>query len=168
MKRSVHFMSKRSDWATPQDFFDLLNAEFNFDLDVCASKSNAKCSNYYTIADDALQKPWKGYCFMNPPYGREISKWVKKAYESSGANKVSPFQGEATVVCLLPSRTDTKWWHDYVMKADTVRFVQGRLKFDSHSNSAPFPSVVVVFGNYPKYKSGFYSLQQKKCRALKV
>jgi len=155
MKRSVHFMSERSDWATPQDFFDQLDTEFKFDFDVCANANNAKCSNYYGIEDDALQKTWKGYCFMNPPYGREISKWVKKAYESA-------FGGQATVVCLLPSRTDTRWWHDYVMKADTVRFIQGRLKFDGQSNSAPFPSVVVVFGNYPKYNPGFFSQLLKK------
>ena len=81
---------------------------------------------------------------MNPPYGREIPKWVEKAYESAKS-------GEATVVCLLPSRTDTKWWHDHVMKADTIRFIKGRLKFDGHKNSAPFPSVIAIFGNYPKY-----------------
>tara|TARA_R100001129_G_scaffold87202_2_gene59458 strand:+ start:260 stop:742 length:483 start_codon:yes stop_codon:yes gene_type:complete len=160
MTESVHFMSKRSDWATPQDLFDKLNKQFNFDIDVCADVSNAKCKKYYSIEDDALSQTWKGYCFMNPPYGREISKWVKKAYESSGANSFSPISsGEATVVCLLPSRTDTKWWHDYVMKADTVKFIKGRLKFDGHKNSAPFPSAIVVFGNYPKYQWGFFAYE---------
>tara|TARA_Y100000004_G_scaffold115285_1_gene129462 strand:+ start:126 stop:605 length:480 start_codon:yes stop_codon:yes gene_type:complete len=157
MTESVHFMSKRSDWATPQDLFDKLDKEFNFDIDVCADASNAKCKKYYSVEDDALSQTWKGYCFMNPPYGREISKWVKKAYESGGADNPSPFKGEATVVCLLPSRTDTKWWHDYVMKADTVKFIKGRLKFDGHKNSAPFPSAIVVFGNYPKYQWGFFA-----------
>ena len=159
MNESVHFMSKRSDWATPQDLFDKLDKEFNFDIDVCADAFNAKCKKYYSVEDDALSQTWKGYCFMNPPYGREISKWVKKAYESSGANNPSPFKGEATVVCLLPSRTDTKWWHDYVMKADTVKFIKGRLKFDGHKNSAPFPSAIVIFGNYPKYQWGFFAYE---------
>ena len=160
MNESVHFMSKRSDWATPQDLFDKLDKEFNFDIDVCADATNAKCKRYYSIEDDALSKTWKGYCFMNPPYGREISKWVQKAYESSGANSFSPISlGEATVVCLLPSRTDTKWWHDYVMKADTVKFIKGRLKFDGHKNSAPFPSAIVIFGNYPRYHKGFFTYE---------
>ena len=154
MTESVHFMSKRSDWATPQDFFDKLDKKFNFDLDVCADATNAKCKRYYSVADDALTKIWKGYCFMNPPYGREIKKWVKKAYHSAET-------GEATVVCLLPSRTDTKWWHEYIMRADTVWFVKGRLKFDGHKNSAPFPSVVAVFGDYSDYKEwrlgGFFT-----------
>ena len=154
MNESVHFMSKRSDWATPQDLFDKLDKEFNFDLDVCADVTNAKCKRYYSIEDDALSKTWKGYCFMNPPYGREITKWVKKADHSAET-------GEATVVCLLPSRTDTKWWHEYIMRADTVWFVKGRLKFDGHKNSAPFPSVVAVFGDYSDYKEwrlgGFFT-----------
>ncbi len=152
MTESVHFMSKRSDWATPQDLFDKLNKQFNFDIDVCADVSNAKCKKYYSIEDDALSQTWKGYCFMNPPYGREIPKWVEKAYESAKS-------GEATVVCLLPSRTDTKWWHDHVMKADTIRFIKGRLKFDGHKNSAPFPSVIAIFGNYPKYQWGFFAYE---------
>lgn len=150
MTESVHFMSKRSDWATPQDLFDKLDKEFNFDIDVCADAFNAKCKKYYSVEDDALSQTWRGYCFMNPPYGREILKWVGKAYESAKS-------GEATVVCLLPSRTDTKWWHEYVMKADTVRFIKGRLKFDGHKNSAPFPSVIAIFGNYPKYQWGFFA-----------
>jgi len=152
MNESVHFMSRRDDWATPQDFFDKLNEKFKFDLDVCADASNAKCKRYYSIEDDALLKTWRGYCFMNPPYGREITKWVKKAYESAST-------GEATVVCLLPSRTDTRWWHDYVMKASTVWFLRGRLKFDGHKNSAPFPSVVAAFGKYPQYQWGFFTYE---------
>ena len=101
---SVHFSSERDNWETPQDFFDKLNEEFGFTLDVCAEDDTAKCEKYYTKKDDAFTKEWKGVCWMNPPYGRGIGVWLKKAYETS--------QNESTVVCLIPSRTDTKWWHD--------------------------------------------------------
>jgi len=134
---SVHFSSERGNWETPQDFFDKLNEEFRFTLDVCAEKHTAKCEKYFTKEDNALDKEWHGICWMNPPYGRGIGVWLKKAYETS--------QSGSMVVCLIPSRTDTKWWHNYVMSAHEIRFVKGRLKFDGHKNSAPFPSVVVVF-----------------------
>ena len=133
----VHFSSARSNWATPQAFFDELDKEFNIAWDVCAEHHTAKCPGYWTKDDDGLSRTWEGVCYMNAPYGREITKWGKKAYESS-------IHG-VTVVCLLPSRTDTRWWHDYVMFADEIRFVKGRLKFDGHKNSAPFPSAVVIF-----------------------
>ncbi|MAK51090.1 DNA N-6-adenine-methyltransferase [Marinobacter sp.] len=150
-KKSVHFRSEKDDWGTPTAFFDRLERRFQgFDRDVCASDHNAKCKNYWTKEDDALSKTWTGYCWMNPPYGRQIGEWVKKAYESADS-------GEATVVCLLPSRTDTKWWHEYVMRADTLWFVKGRLKFEGAPNSAPFPSVVAVFGVYPNYMPGRFS-----------
>lgn len=137
LSNSVHFSSERDNWETPQNFFDKLNEEFGFTLDVCAEDDTAKCEKYYTKKDDAFTKKWKGVCWMNPPYGRGIGVWLEKAYETS--------QNESTVVCLIPSRTDTKWWHDYVMQAAEIRFVKGRLKFDGHKNSAPFPSAVVVF-----------------------
>jgi phage N-6-adenine-methyltransferase len=127
-------------WSTPQDFFDALDAEFGFQLDVCATADNAKCLAYYTAALDGLAHPWLGVCWMNPPYGRTIGQWMRKAYESS--------QQGATVVCLVPSRTDTAWWHDYAMKGE-IRFVRGRLKFGGHANPAPFPSAVVVFRPAP-------------------
>ncbi len=133
---SVHFSSKTDLWATPQKFFDKYDAIFNFTLDVCATKDNAKCAAYYTIEDNGLTQSWTGVCWMNPPYGREIGVWMKKAYESS-------LQG-ATVVCLVPSRTDTKWWHDYAMQGQ-IEFIKGRLKFGDAKNSAPFPSAIVVF-----------------------
>lgn len=137
VKKNVHFMSETVEWATPEAFFKRFNDEFNFDVDVCATAQNAKCLRYYTKETDGLAQSWAGdKCWMNPPYGREIGKWVKKAYESSK-------QG-AVVVCLLPARTDTQWWHDYCMNAE-LRFVRGRLKFGGATNSAPFPSVVVVF-----------------------
>lgn len=130
------YSSKTPEWATPQKFFDDLNAEFDFSLDPCATEENAKCKNFFTLSENGLEQEWKGNVFMNPPYGRGIGVWVKKAYESA--------MGGATVVCLLPSRTDTKWWHDYCMKGE-MRFVRGRLKFGDGKNSAPFPSAVVIF-----------------------
>ena len=134
---SVHFSSLSGEWSTPQGVFNELNREFCFWLDVCATHENAKCAEYYTEEEDGMSKYWRGSCWMNPPYGRGIGKWLRKAYESS-------LEG-ATVVCLIPSRTDTRWWHDYVMKADEIRFIKGRLKFSRHKNSAPFPSAIVVF-----------------------
>jgi phage N-6-adenine-methyltransferase len=134
---AVHFSSKTDLWATPQDFFDALDAEFGFTLDVCALPENAKCERYFTPKEDGLHQSWQGVCWMNPPYGREIGKWVRKAFESAKAG--------ATVVCLLPARTDTAWWHTWAMKAEEVRFVRGRLKFGTSKNSAPFPSAVVIF-----------------------
>lgn len=124
-------------WATPQDFFNQQNALYGpFTLDVCADATNAKCAVYFDKAADGLAQTWTGKCWMNPPYGREISKWMKKAYESAGNNTV--------VVCLVPARTDTKWWHDYAIKGK-VTFIRGRLKFGGAKNSAPFPSAIVVF-----------------------
>ena len=133
---NVHFSSKTDLWATPQEFFDKYDKIFNFEVDVCANKENAKCGKFFTQEDDGLSQEWEGVCWMNPPYGRDIGKWMKKAYESS--------LGGATVVCLVPSRTDTKWWHDYSMKGE-IEFIKGRLKFGGSKNSAPFPSAVVVF-----------------------
>ena len=133
---SVHFSSKTDLWATPQKFFDKYDAVHKFTLDVCATKDNAKCAKFYTVEDDGLSQSWQGVCWMNPPYGREIGAWMKKAYESS-------LQG-ATVVCLVPARTDTKWWHEYAMHGQ-IEFIKGRLKFGDAKNSAPFPSAIVVF-----------------------
>ena len=132
------FSSASDEWSTPQFIFDQLNAEFHFTLDPCADETNHKCENYYTKEDNGLLQDWsKHTVFMNPPYGRVISKWIKKAYEES--------QKGATVVALIPARTDTAYWHDFVMKSAEIRFVRGRLKFGNNKNSAPFPSVVVVF-----------------------
>ena len=133
---SVHFSSATDLWSTPSKFYDDLNAEFLFTLDVCATFENAKCQKFFTVYDDGLSQEWNGVCWMNPPYGRTISDWMKKAYSSSLNN--------ATVVCLVPSRTDTNWWHDFAMMGE-IRFIKGRLKFGGHKNSAPFPSAVVVF-----------------------
>jgi len=136
MVDKVLFSSKSNEWTTPNDFYEELNKEFNFTLDPCCTKENAKCSKYFTKEDDGLEQDWsKDIVFMNPPYAREIKHWVKKAYEES-------LKG-ATVVCLIPARTDTSYWHDYCFKGD-VRFLRGRLKF-SNKGSAPFPSAVVIF-----------------------
>jgi phage N-6-adenine-methyltransferase len=134
----VHFSSDKQTWETPQAFFDMLNTEFHFSLDVCATEETAKCNAYFTKEDDGLSMEWSGVCWMNPPYGRDIGVWLKKAYESTISNN-------ATVVCLIPARTDTAWWHHYVMKANEIRFIRGRLKFGDAENSAPFPSAIIVF-----------------------
>jgi len=131
------FSSKTDLWSTPQGFFDLLHAIFKFQVDVCAIPENAKCATFYSPDNDGLAQDWHGTVWMNPPYGAEISKWVEKAYHSAKENG-------ATVVCLLPARVDTKWWHDYCAKGE-VYFLKGRLKFGGSKNSAPFPSAIVVF-----------------------
>ena len=130
--------SLTDEWPTPRYVFDKLNEEFHFDLDVCADDFNHKCERYYTKEIDGLSQEWKGICWMNPPYGRTIGQWVKKAYESS--------RGGVVVVCLLPARTDTKWWKEYVMKASELRFISGRVKFGDSKQGAPFPSVIAIFG----------------------
>lgn len=136
----VHYSSETDEWATPQDLFDLLDSEFRFDLDVCASPGNAKCATFYTVAEDGLKQPWTGVCWMNPPYGNEIGRWVRKAYESA--------QAGAHVVCLVPARVDTGWWWDYCRFGE-VRFLRGRLRFGGGDSGAPFPSAVVVFPRTP-------------------
>lgn len=129
-------MSQSVEWSTPQTFYDQQHAEHGFTLDVCATAENAKCARFYTLADDGLSQPWAGVCWMNPPYGRGIGAWMRKAYESA--------QMGAKVVCLIPARTDTAWWHDYVVKG-RVRFIRGRLKFQGKKDNAPFPSALVIF-----------------------
>ena len=146
--QGIMFSSKSNDWATPQDFYNQLHAEFEFTLDPCASQSSAKCSSFYTADDDGLSKSWEGQTvFMNPPYGRKIGNWIQKAYEEGE-------KGNTRVVALIPARTDTKYWHNYCMKATEIRFVKGRLKFGQGDtkNSAPFPSAVVVFSGSPPPK----------------
>ena len=128
--------SESDDWWTPQTLFDLLNKEFGFELDVCASEENHKCEKYYSNIEDGLAQEWRGTCWMNPPYGRTIIDWMKKAYESA--------QKGAIVICLVPARTDTRWWWNYCIHGE-VRFIKGRIKFSNSSNSAPFPSAVIVF-----------------------
>ncbi len=133
------FSSKTDLWATPQDFFDKLNEEFQFDLDVCALPENAKCERYFTPEADGLMQPWTGNVWCNPPYGRDIGLWVSRGYTSTKLGYAN------VVVMLLPVRSDTRWFHDFVLGKAEVRFVKGRLKFGDSKNSAPFPSMVVVF-----------------------
>lgn len=138
MINNALFSSRSFDWETPDELFNKLNEEFSFTIDVCADASNTKCRRYFSPEQNGLAQDWsREVCWMNPPYGREVGKWVKKAYEEA--------QRGALVVCLLPARTDTGWWHEYVMKASEVRFIKGRLKFKGSKNSAPFPSCIVVF-----------------------
>ncbi len=132
----VHFQSDRHTWETPRELFGRLDREFSFTLDVCAFPETAKCERYFTPVDDGLAKEWSGVCWMNPPYGREIGKWMQKAFEAS--------KHGCTVVCLVPARTDTEWWHRFSLKGE-VRFLRGRLKFGGAKSGAPFPSAIVIF-----------------------
>lgn len=132
------FSSKTVEWETPQDFFDRLDEEFHFTLDPCSTDENAKCEKHYTKEQDGLKQDWTGetvYC--NPPYGREMPEWIKKCYEHS-------MEG-GTAVMLIPARTDTKAFHDYIYGKAEIRFVRGRLKFGNGRNPAPFPSMVVIY-----------------------
>lgn len=138
--------SKTALWGTPQALYNLLAAEFPMTTDVCALPWNAKCARYFTPEQDGLTQPWTGHCWMNPPYGRAVGAWVKKAYESAVA-------GDATVVCLLPARVDTTWWHDYCARGE-IRVIRGRLRFVAEPHGAYqvppgqpalFPSAVVIF-----------------------
>lgn len=134
------FTSRTDEWATPHKTFSALDAEFHFDLDPCSTHENAKCERHYTKEDDGLTKDWSGHrVFCNPPYGRAIAAWTKKCSEE--AKKPG-----TTVVALLPARTDTAYFHDYIYgKAREIRFVRGRLHFNESKSAAPFPSMIVVF-----------------------
>ena len=148
------FSSKSKEWETPKAFFDGLDKFYNFTLDPCATPESAICKKFYTKEDDGLSKDWGGHnVFVNPPYGREIKKWIKKSFDESRKDNT-------TVVMLIPARTDTKYWHDYCMRADLIYFVKGRLHFKNKAiadytgkiktSPAPFPSAVIVFsGKYP-------------------
>src|SRR5262249_32290064 len=133
----VHHRRLTEEWETPWDFFYVLHAEFGFTLDVAAKPHNAKCPRYFTPEDDGLAQTWQRVCWMNPPYGRALGQWMHKASESA--------QAGATVVCLVPVRTDTKWWQRYCLPPVEVRFVPGRLTFGGAANPAPFPNAVVIF-----------------------
>jgi phage N-6-adenine-methyltransferase len=149
VNRDLMFSSKNNCWCTPRDFYDKLHAEFNFNLDPCATDKSALCAKYFTPEIDGLAQNWGGHrAFVNPPYGRETGKWVKKAYNES-------FKPNTTIVMLIPARTDTKYFHEYIYGVAEIRFVRGRLKFidmdyigreeDRKISPAPFPSMVVIF-----------------------
>lgn len=141
MNTELMFSSAKDDWTTPQAFYDNLNSEFHFTLDAAASDINHKCENYYTEETDGLRHSWGGQrVFVNPPYGRNIRKWVKKSSEEAE-------KPNTVVVMLIPARTDTSYFHDYIYGKAEIRFIRGRLKFGDGKNSAPFPSMVVVFRN---------------------
>lgn len=131
------FMSDKDDWETPKKLYEILDNEFHFNLDPCCTKETAKCISFYTTEDDGLSKEWRGNVFMNPPYGRQIINWIKKAKEESDKG--------STVVCLVPARTDTKWWHTYCMKSAEIRFLTKRLTFEGANNKATFPAAIVIF-----------------------
>lgn len=136
-KMDVHFSSEDMTWTTPDDFYQKLHEEFQFDLDPCCNKESAKCAKFFTEEDDGLKQCWDGHTvFMNPPYGRELPKWIKKASEIKNG----------IVVCLIPSRTETRYFHEYLYQKSHVelRFVKGRLKFGNATNAAPFPSLVAI------------------------
>ena len=137
MNTELMFSSKTDLWETPQDLFDKLNNEFHFTLDVCATPENAKCESFYTKEQDGLSQQWKGVVWCNPPYGKQIGSWVRRGFFASLSGN--------TVVMLLPARTDTRWFHEYIYGKAEIRFIRGRLKFGGSKNSAPFPSMVVVF-----------------------
>lgn len=136
MVNAVLYSSRSEEWETPQDLFDQLNDEFKFTLDPCCLQGNAKCEKFFTKQDDGLSQSWDGErVFMNPPYGKEIKRWMHKAATS-----------KALVVCLVHARTDTKWWHETVeKKAKEIRFIKGRLRFGGSKHNSTFPSVLVIF-----------------------
>ena len=141
----VHYLSNTNEWSTPPALYKELDREFNFTLDPCATKENAKCDNYFTKEDDGLKQSWDGHAvFMNPPYGRVIGKWVKKAYNESINGSI--------VVCLIPARTDTSYWHKYVFPYAEIRFIKGRVRFGLGLKDAPFPSAVAIFNGNQKNK----------------
>ena len=131
------YSSERGDWETPRDLFDRVNAEYHFTLDAAANEVNAKCKNYYSIHENGLIQPWEGVVWCNPPYGRQIGRWVEKAYLS--------WRGGAKVVMLLPARTDTKWFHEWIRPYARIEFLRGRVKFVGAEHNAPFPSMLVYF-----------------------
>jgi phage N-6-adenine-methyltransferase len=137
--------SRTDEWETPQELFDALNHEFGFTLDVCATKENAQCPDYFSEAEDGLKQEWRGVCWLNPPYGREIAKWIKKASESARRG--------AIVVCLIPCRTDTAWFHDFILGKAEIRFLRGRLTYANANHPAPFPNAVVVFSNKRRFET---------------
>jgi site-specific DNA-methyltransferase (adenine-specific) len=141
MLNEALFATGKDDWETPQALFDELDAEFHFTLDPCATPETAKCLKYYTEEDDGLAQDWTGETvFCNPPYSsRRQNEWVQKCYRHGKEGNIA--------VMLLPARTDTSRFHDYIYKKAEVRFIRGRLKFGGSANSAPFPSMVVIFGS---------------------
>jgi site-specific DNA-methyltransferase (adenine-specific) len=154
-KKAALFTSKSDEYSTPDDLFQGLNRNFNFSLDTASTKENAKCKKYFVKGDNALSRSWKGErTFTNPPYSA-IKDWVKKNYEESKLDPGNP------KVMLIPARCDTKYWHDYVMRAASIYFIKGRLKFSNSKNSAPFPSAIVVFHGFQEGKRNVQGCDRK-------
>ena len=146
-KTSVQFTAKGVEYETPDHIFDPLRAEFSFTCDVAADDTNAKCPTYFTKEDDALTQDWRGMCWMNPPYGNLLRQFVEKAYHESR-------NSDCTVVCLIPVRANTQWWHRYVMKANEIRLIRGEVKFKGFKRGLWWPMCIVIFdsdnGGIPK------------------
>lgn len=144
MLNEVLFSSKSEEWETPLDLFSVLDGEYHFTLDPCATEKNAKCKKFFTKQTDGLLQNWQGNSvFCNPPYGRKIVDWVKKCYEEGQKTNT-------TVVLLIPSKTDTAYFHDYIWEKAEIHFLRGRLRFCNSKNAAPFPSLIAVFGTKAK------------------
>lgn len=140
---NVHFKSVKMDWGTPDSLFNQLDLEYNFQRDLAASDINAKCLTYFTELDNSLNIDWhklSGWSWLNPPYGRQLKHWIKKCHEEAELG--------AKIVCLLPARTDTSYFHDYIYGKYEITFLRGRVKFLNNGeemDAAPFPSMIVVF-----------------------
>ena len=154
---NVHFLSKKYDWATPWPLFRELDARFGpFELDVCATAHNAKCKKFFSPEDDGLNQVWHGICWMHPPYGRALPHWMAKA-----VNEIE-MERAKRMICLLPARTDTAWWHRYVLPfAAEIHYLRGRIRFEGAESSAPFPSAVVLFEKLPHSAGALSGLTDK-------
>jgi len=138
MNKKAYFTSNTCEWPTPQYLYDELDREFNFTLDPCATVDNHKCAKFFTKENDGLAQDWSGErIFMNPPYGRKIQHWIKKLAETDAPIRVA----------LIPVRSDTRWFHNYVLGKAEIRFIKGRVKFGDSKSGAPFPSMVVIYRN---------------------
>ena len=138
MNNELFFSSKTDEWSTPPEFFQALDREFSFTLDPCATEANHKAPNFYTIKEDGLAQSWAGQVvFCNPPYS-QAAQWIEKAYQEG-------HQANTTVVLLIPARTDTRYFHNYILNRSEIRFIKGRLKFGGSKNAAPFPSMIVIY-----------------------
>lgn len=143
---SKQFESASVEWTTPAEIFDPLNKEFGFTLDVAATAENTKCNQFYNKETDGLNSPWSGICWMNPPYGRGLGKWMHKAAKER--------ENGVTTVCLIPARTNTNWFHDICLKYGEVRFIRGRPKFGGADKGLPWPLVIIIFRSIPDSKVG--------------
>lgn len=148
------FTSKSDEWNTPQYLYDHLNEIYNFELDPCTNGTNSKAPNFYTAEQDGLTKEWDKVTFCNPPYSN-IKEWVRKANEEYRKHG-------KTIVLLIPSRTDTQYWHEYIFNQSKIIFIKGRLKFGDATNAAPFPSAIIVFGEI-----GVETLENNKIKEIK-